>query len=308
MTQWTANNIPDQSGKTALVTGANTGLGYASSVELARHGAQVVMAARNTEKGERAKADLLAAVPNADVDLMQLDLGNLASVRAFTDAFKAKYDRLDILMNNAGVMAIPRRETADGFETQFGVNHLGHFALTARLFDLIQATPAARIVNLSSSAAFGGSMKFDDLQGERSYNRWQAYGQSKLSNLLFTFELDRRLKAVNASAISNAAHPGIVYTNLQKNSVESSGGNMEEFLYTLIKPIAMQPVEMGILPQLYAATALDAVGAVFYGPSIFNIRGYPKATNPPRNAQDTAAAERLWSVSEELTGETFTIA
>lgn len=266
------------------------------------------MAARNTTKGEAAKADLLQAVPDAKVELMQLDLGSLDSTRAFTDAFKQHHDRLDILMNNAGIMAIPRSETSDGFESQIGVNHLGHFALTARLLDVIKATPGARVVNLSSSAAYMGEVNFDDLQGEKAYSRWDAYQQAKLANLLFAFELDRRLKAANIDAISNGAHPGVVMTNLQANSLEKSDAPHEGFLYRLVGPLMTHPIEMGVLPQLYAATAPDAGGGVFYGPSIFNLRGYPKQVGAPKNAEDTATAKRLWEMSEELTGETFVVA
>ena len=233
--KWTQQDIPDLTGKTIVVTGANSGLGFECSKTLADKGATVVMTARNMQKGEQARSDILAEQPDASLDLMQLDVGDLSSVRDFAAAFKAKYDRLDILLNNAGVMAIPRQETPDGFEMQLGVNHLGHFALTGLLLDLLTQTPHARIHNVCSSANYTGTINFDDLMGEKAYSRWAAYGQSKLANIFFTFELQKRLTAAGFDTIANTSHPGLVIGNLQANSVEQSGTRLEALGYKFSK-------------------------------------------------------------------------
>lgn len=300
--KWTANDIPNLTGKVLVVTGANSGLGFECTRIYAEKGATVVMAVRNTTKGEKARDEILAAVPNADLDLMTLDVGDLASVRQFAEAFKAKYDRLDLLLNNAGVMAIPRQETADGFEMQLGVNHLGHFALTGLLLDVIVNTPNARIHNVTSSANYMGNINFDDLMGEKDYGRWTAYGQSKLANVFFTFELQKRLTAAGYDTIVNTSHPGIVLTNLQANSVAQSNTRLEAILYRVIEPIMAQDVSMGVLPMLYGTTATDARGGVFYGPRTFNMRGYPAEKKANKSAYDAAALKRFWEASEELTG------
>ena len=305
--KWTKRDIPDLTGKIIVVTGANSGLGYESTLAFAEKGALVVMACRNLQKGEKAKQDILKVAPGAQLDLMQLDNGSLASVRAFAEAFKAKYDRLDILLNNAGVMAIPRTETEDGFEMQLGVNHLGHFALTGLLIDVIVKTPNARIHNVSSSANYMGSINFDDLMGEQNYDRWGAYGQSKLANVFFTFELNKRLKAAGYDTISNTSHPGLVMTNLQANSVEQSGTGVEAFLYRIVEPIMAQDVSMGVLPQLFGASAEGAKGGIFYGPKTFNLRGYHAEKKANDAANDAAALKRFWEVSEELTGVKYDI-
>jgi protochlorophyllide reductase len=218
------------------------------------------------------------------------------------DTFKAKYDRLDVLLNNAGVMAIPRQETPDGFEMQLGVNHLGHFALTGLLLDVITNTPKSRIHNVSSSANYMGTINFDDLMGERNYGRWSAYGQSKLANIIFTFELQKRLTAAGFDTITNTSHPGFVLGNLQTNSVEQSGARIEAWLYNFSKLFMAQDIKMGVLPQLYGCTATEAKGGVFYGPHTFNMRGYPKEQKANKAAYDAAALKRFWEVSEELTG------
>ncbi len=233
---------------------------------------------------------------------MQLDVGDLSSVRTFADAFKAKYDRLDILLNNAGVMAIPRQLTPDGFEMQLGVNHLGHFALTGQLLAVIVKTPQARIHNVSSSANYTGKINFDDLMGEQNYSRWGAYGQSKLANVFFTFELQKRLTAAGFDTIANTSHPGLVIGNLQANSVEQSGTNLEGWLYRFAQPFMAQDISMGVLPMLYGMTAQEAKGGVFYGPRTFNLRGYPAEKKANKAADDAAALKRFWDVSEELTG------
>lgn len=299
---WTHQDIPDQTNKVIVITGANSGLGLESTKALVAKGGHVVMAVRSVTKGEKAKADILKVHPQASVDVMALDMSALSSVRHFAVAFKAKYNRLDILINNAGVMAIPRQETVDGFEMQLGVNHLGHFALTALLLDVIVSTPNARIHNVSSSANYTGSINFDDLMGKTSYNRWGAYGQSKLANIFFTFELQKRLNAAGYNTLANTSHPGLVMTNLQANSVEQSGTGVEAFLYRILEPVLAQDISMGVLPMLYGATALDAHGGVFYGPQTLNLRGYPAEKKANKEAYDAAALRRFWEVSEELTG------
>ena len=255
---WSQKDIPDLSGKIIVITGANSGLGFESAKTLAGKGAHIVMAVRTPAKGETARADILKTNPDASLEVMKLDVGDLSSVRAFAEVFKAKYNRLDILANNAGVMAIPRQETVDGFEMQLGVNHLGHFALTGLLLDVIVNTPDSRIHNVTSSANFTGSIHFDDLMLEKDYGRWESYGQSKLANVFFTFELQKRLTAAGISTITNTSHPGLVLTNLQANSVEQSGTGMEAFLYRLLEPIMAQDISMGILPMLYGMTATEA--------------------------------------------------
>lgn len=300
--KWSRNDIPDLSGKVVVVTGANSGLGLESTRALAAKGATVVMACRNLEKAEQAKAEILASQPDARLDVMHLDNASLDSVRAFAEEFRRKYDRLDILLNNAGVMAIPRTETADGFEMQLGVNHLAHFALTGLLLDVITRTPNARIHNVSSSASYQGTINFDDLMGEESYGRWGAYNQSKLANVLFSYELQERLAAAGHDTVASASHPGLVMTNLQSNSVEQSGTRLEALLYRIVGPLMAQDVSMGVLPQLYASTAPEAREGTFFGPKTFNMRGYPAKKEPNKVAYDAAARARLWEVSERLTG------
>ena len=305
--KWTQENIPDLSGKVIVVTGANSGLGYESSKTFAEKGATVILAVRTVAKGDKAKSDILKTAPDAALNVMKLDVGDLSSVREFANAFKAKYQRLDILLNNAGVMAIPRQETVDGFEMQLGVNHLGHFALTGLLLDLIVNTPGARIHNVTSSANYTGTINFDDLMGEKEYGRWAAYGQSKLANVFFTFELQNRLSAAGYDTIVNTSHPGLVYTNLQANSVEQSGTGMEALLYRIIGPFMAQDVSMGVLPMLYGMTAKDAKAGAFYGPRIFNLRGYASEQKANNDTYDAKALKRFWEVSAELTGVTYDV-
>ena len=304
--QWTQADIPDLTGKVIIITGANSGLGLVSAQAFAAKGATVVMACRSLQKGEAAKAEILRAQPAAQLDLLQLDNASLASVRAFADAFKANYDRLDLLLNNAGVMAIPRQETADGFEMQFGVNHLAHFALTGHLLDRLTSTPGSRVHSTSSSAAFGGKINFDDLMGERNYSRWTAYGQSKLANALFATELNRRLHAAGHMTIANSSHPGLVMTHLQENSLAQSGAPLgERLLYGILSPLLAQDVSMGVLSQLYASTAPAAKGGLFYGPQTLRMRGYPAAQKCNAALDDPALRTRFWQVSEALTGVAY---
>jgi NAD(P)-dependent dehydrogenase (short-subunit alcohol dehydrogenase family) len=299
---WDAEQIPDQSGRTAIVTGANSGLGLVTARELARAGASVVMACRNLEKGHAAVDEVRAAVPDAQVQLDELDLASLASMRAFADRFKAPHDGLDLLINNAGVMGSPRRRTADGFELQFGTNHLGHFALTGLLIEAMEGRPDGRVVTMSSNAHKLGAIAFDNLGGERRYFRWRAYAQSKLANLLFALELDRRLRAAGSTVKSLAAHPGYAATNLQ----HAGPPGIDSAVMRVTNSLMAQSEEMGALPELYAATAPGLEGGTYVGPDgVAEQRGRPEPVSPNRAARDEAAARRLWEVSEELTGVRF---
>ena len=263
------------------------------------------MAVRNLQKGEKAREQILKLYPRAELDLMQLDVASLQSVRDFTEKFKAQYKHLDIQLNNAGVMAIPRQETADGFEMQLGVNHLGHFALTGQLLELLRKTPGARIHNVTSSAHYMGRINFNDLMGKKHYGRWLAYGQSKLANVLFTFELQKRLQAAGADTLVNTSHPGIVLGNLQTNSVQQSGTQFEGLIYRLVGPFLGQDVHMGVLPMLYAMTSPQAKGGTLYGPHTFKMRGYPEEQRAKKSAYDAEVLKRFWDVSEELSGVKF---
>jgi NAD(P)-dependent dehydrogenase (short-subunit alcohol dehydrogenase family) len=296
---WTADDIPDQRGRRAIVTGANSGLGLVIARELARKGATVVLACRNVEKGEAALAGIRAEVPGADAELAALDLASLASVRAFAAAQDAP---LDLLVNNAGLMAPPRGTTADGFELQLGTNHLGHFALTGLLLDRLRAAPAPRVVTLSSGAHRMGRIDFDDLQGERRYRRWRAYGQSKLANLLFMLELDRRARAAGWPLVSVAAHPGYAATNLQF----AAPPLLDRAGMRVLNVVVAQSADQGALPALYAATVPDLPGGSYVGPGgPAELRGSPRPAGMSRRAQDPGTARRLWDVSEALTGVTY---
>ncbi|KAA3655738.1 MAG: SDR family NAD(P)-dependent oxidoreductase [Chloroflexi bacterium] len=293
---WTVNDIPDQTGRVAIVTGANSGIGYETARALAQKGATVILACRSLPKGETAVSQIRQETPTANLDLMQLDLSDLSSVRQFVQEFKEQYKQLDLLVNNAGVMVPPFTKTKDGFELQFGTNHLGHFALTGQLLDLIIRTPNARVVNVSSMAHKMGQIDFENLNAEKNYNRSGAYGQSKLANLLFTYELQRRFQTASINAVATAAHPGWTGTNLQSHSG----------LFSMLNPIFSQKPEMGALPTLYAAIAPDVQGGDYYGPRGWQeIRGYPKRVPSNSRSHDTAVAARLWDVSEALTGVTF---
>ncbi|MCP9271283.1 SDR family NAD(P)-dependent oxidoreductase [Mycolicibacterium arenosum] len=291
-TGWTSTDIPDQTGRIAVVTGANTGLGYETATALAAKGATVVLAVRNLDKG-RAAADLIVrAHPGANVSLQELDLGSLDSVRAAAAELRAEHDQLDLLINNAGVMMAPRSTTADGFELQLGTNHLGHFALTGLLLDRLLSTPLSRVVTVSSLGHRFGRIRFDDLQSERRYSRAGAYGQAKLANLLFTYELQRRLEGTDTIAV--AAHPGGSSSELSRHLP----GVVQLAFRTL-----EQSTEMGALPTLRAATDPNVAGGEYYGPGGFmEMNGYPTLVDSNRRSHDPQAARRLWDVSEELTG------
>jgi NAD(P)-dependent dehydrogenase (short-subunit alcohol dehydrogenase family) len=305
MSGWTATDIPDQSGRLAVVTGANSGLGAVTAKELARAGARVIVACRNTSKGDQAAAGIRSEVPTAQLDVRALDLADLDSVRAFAERVSAEEPPLDLLINNAGVMAPPRRTTKDGFESQFGTNHLGHFALTGLLLDRLQAADAPRVVTLSSGAHRMGTIHFDDLQGERRYINWLWYGQSKLANLMFCFELQKRATAAGSPLLSLAAHPGYARTNLQ-----FAGPHWyEQWIMRITNPLLGQSAEMGALPQLYAATAPGLAGGSFIGPDgLFENRGHPHVVTGAGRAYDEDSWRRLWEVSEELTGVHYAFA
>jgi len=296
--KWTTADMPNQSGRTAIVTGANTGIGFETAKALAAAGAEVILACRNEAKGNDAVNRIRQEIPSAPVSVGILDLSNLASVQAFAQEFRANHERLDLLINNAGVMTPPEwMATADGFELQFGTNHLGHFALTAHLWDLLTATPRSRVVNVSSVAHKFGRMNFEDLNWkDRRYRGGPSYGQSKLANLLFSLELNQRVSAKGQGPVVISAHPGWTATDLQRYS--SAARSMNPFL-------AMQPWQ-GALPTLYAATSPEAEAGDYYGPhGCFELRGYPKKVGRTQAAKDTKTAQRLWKVSEELTGVAF---
>ncbi len=303
---WSADDIPDLTGRRALVTGANSGLGFRTALELARHGADVVVAARDERRGEDAVARMRAEAPDAQVTLEQLDLADLKSVRAFTERVRGRQPSLDILVNNAGVMAIPHRRTADGFEMQIGTNHLGHFALTGLLLPLLLAAAHPRVVTVSSTAHRSGRIDFDDLDSERRYGKWQAYSQSTLANLLFMRELQRRADAAAAGLTSVAAHPGYTATNLQQVGPRMSGNRVMGALMALGNRVIGQSEAMGALPSLYAATAPDVQGGDYYGPDrLFETRGHPTRVGMSAAGRDDAAAGRLWEVSEQRTGVVY---
>jgi len=298
MTDWTAADIPDQSGRTAVITGANTGIGFETAKALAAKGAHVVIAVRNIDKGKQAAAQL-----TGEVSVQELDLTSLDSISAAADALKSRFDRIDLLINNAGVMTTPKGTTADGFELQFGTNHLGHFALTGQLLERLLDVPGARVVTVSSNGhKMGGAIHFDDLQWERSYSRMGAYTQSKLANLLFTYELERRL-APRGKTIAVAAHPGTSTTELARNlpkPVQSA--------FLAVAPVFAQSPAGGALPTLRAATDPGALGGQYYGPDgIAQQKGSPVVVASSAQSYDVDLQRRLWAVSEELTKVVFPV-
>ena len=298
---WTANEIPDQRGRVAVITGANTGLGLETAKALAARGATVVLAVRNLDKGKDAAASINADSPEADITIQQLDLSSLNSVRK-ADELRARHDRIDLLINNAGVMYTPKGTTADGFELQFGTNHLGHFALTGLLLDAVQRSESGRIVTLSSNEHKGGKIDFDDLQKENSYSPRGAYQGSKLANAVFAVELDRRLRASGSSAISVFAHPGYSATNLQ--STGPTG--VAKAAMAITNRVLAQSAERGALPTLYAATAPGVEGGDYYGPDgPGEFRGLPKKVEAIPAAYDPEDGRLLWEASEKLTGVSY---
>jgi NAD(P)-dependent dehydrogenase (short-subunit alcohol dehydrogenase family) len=297
--RWTDRDIPDQTHRTVVVTGANSGLGFLTSLKLAQHGARVIMTARDLRKGRDARARIEADHTKGSVELRQLDLADLTQVKAFAKQLLADGTRIDVLINNAGIMMPPRALTAQGYELQFGVNHLAHFALTSMLLPRIRASAEGRVVTISSDLHKRGRIHFDDLTGERKYGRIEFYAQSKFANVLFALELDRRLRATGTPIKSVLAHPGYAATNLQLNG---PSGILKLFLRFGNRFLA-QSAEMGVLPQLFAATAPEVDGGDFIGPDGRNEKkGYPTRVQPVAEACDLNLAERLWQRSVELTG------
>lgn len=299
-TRWALADMPDQTGRVAVVTGANSGLGLAITDALAGAGARVVMACRNEQKAEAAAASIRAKGPKGSVEVQRLDLADLGSVAAFADSFLAAGAQLDILANNAGLMAVDESRTVDGFETQFGVNHLGHFALTARLLPPLTSTPSSRVVTMASVGHRPGRLHLDDPNFERrSYNRWGAYFQSKLANVLFSTELQRRLAASGAPTISVAAHPGYTHTDLGVGD----GGLANTVNAAAARFLAMSPAT-GALPFLRAATEPGVAGGTFWGPQLLTY-GRPVKETPSKRARNGDDARALWELSEQLTGTSF---
>lgn len=301
--QWTAENIPDQTGRVAVVTGANSGIGYETALALAQSGAHVVMACRSEERGSGALQKIEATRPTGSAELMRLDLADLDSVRAFAEAFSEKHEALDLLVNNAGVMMPPERRTDAGFELQFGVNVAGHFALTGLLFGRLEAAaPGARVVTLSSGAHRFGQIDFGNLRGEKPYRPLREYGQSKLGDLVFALELQRRLlDAGRTGVVSLAAHPGSTNTDLQRHT-----GSFFGALFALVVRLWSQKPPQGALPTLFAATAPEAEPGGYYGPDgLFEATGYPAEAAVKPAARDRETARRLWQVCEEATDVRF---
>src|SRR5215468_3128616 len=297
--KWTSGDVPGQHGRLAVVTGANTGLGFETAQILAARGASVVLAVRDTGKGKAAAARIAAAAPGADVTVQPFDLASLESIRSAAAELRARHPAIDLLVNNAGVMFPPRQATRDGFELQLGTNHLGHFALTGLLLEQMLPVPGSRVVTLSSLAhRIRVRINLGDLQSERSYRRAAAYSQSKLANLMFTYELHRRLSGAGTT-IAVAAHPGLAGTELARNTPPITA-----FSYALVS----QSAAMGALPILRAATDPGVTGGQYYGPRrLFGARGYPELAHSSRQSHDTATQRRLWTVSEQLTGVTFPV-
>jgi len=307
LTAWTPLDMPDLTGRAAVVTGANSGIGLQTARQLAAHGADVTLAVRDEERGASAAAQISAWAPGAVVTVAQLDLADLSSVRAFANRWSQAYpDGLDLLINNAGIMATPRRVTPDGFESQLATNHLGHFALTALLLPALVARPRSRVVTVSSQVHRMGKIHFDDLMGERRYFAWGAYAQSKLANLLFTRELQRRLDVLGIPLRAMASHPGYAATNLQSAGPRMRNRGWMERATDFGNQLFAQSAEMGALPSLFAATAPDLPGGAYAGPSgPFEQHGYPVLVGRSKAAMNDAVARRLWAVSEELTGVRF---
>ena len=304
MAKWTTADIPDQTGRVAVITGANTGLGYETALALADHGAHVVLAVRNLDKGNDAANRIRAASPNAVVAVQQLDLTSLENVRKAADELRATFPRIDLLINNAGVMYTDKATTKDGFELQFGTNHLGHFALTGQLLDHMLSVEGSRVVTVSSVGhRIMARIHFDDLKLEKGYNRVAAYGQSKLANLMFTYELARRLKLKGAPTIATAAHPGAANTELLRN-MPVGVKEVSQFFWNFLS----QGPDMGALPTLRAATDPGALSGEYYGPGgVGEQRGYPKRVESSAQSHDADIQRRLWTVSEELTGVRYPV-
>ncbi|MFE5284888.1 SDR family NAD(P)-dependent oxidoreductase [Nocardia sp. NPDC056611] len=302
--KWSEDDLPAQQDRLAVVTGANTGLGFETARMLAVHGASVVLAVRDIEKGKQAVARIADVVPSARLSVLHLDLASLESVREAAAELRAAHPKIDLLINNAGLMYPPRQNTQDGYELQFGTNHLGHFALTGLVLDLVLKAPNSRVVSVASLAhRFRGKIHFDDLQWERSYDRVGAYGQSKLANLMFTYELQRRLTAHGATTVAVAAHPGGSNTELMRNSPA-----VVRWLAPFVAPLFTQNAAMGALPTLRAATDPGVIGGQYYGPGgVGEVRGHPRVVSSNKRSHDVSVQKRLWSVSEQLTGVRYEV-
>jgi len=297
--KWDSSNISDQKGRVVIVTGSSSGIGFEAARVLAEKNAKVIVAVRNLEKGNTAADKIRDQYPNADLKVMELDLADLNSVRRFAAEFKENYDRLDLLINNAGVMMPPYTKTTDGFELQFGTNHMGHFALTGLLLDLVIATKDSRIVNISSSAHHFGDIDLEDLNWEkRKYKKARAYGDSKIANIYFTYELQKRLEQAGQNTLVTAAHPGWTATELQRHAG----------LLSFLNNFFSQGIDMGALPTLYAALGEDVKGSDYYGPSGWReMKGYPKKVASNERSHDQEIANKLWDISEELTGVKYNL-
>lgn len=301
--RWTEKSVPDQTGKRVLITGANSGIGFEAARVLAQQGAHVILACRNENKALEAMAHIRQLYPRANLQFMALDLGSLTSVQALATLFFEQYDTLDTLINNAGVMWLPESRTEDGFESQLGINHLGHFALTGRLLPALLATPGARIVTISSIAHRDGNLHFDDLWLQNGYGKQKAYAQSKLANLVFARELQRRLTQAGRSALSLAVHPGVASTHLAVPGFEQDGRALLAKVMGFLTPLVSQSALKGALPTLYAATSHEAEGGEYYGPDgFYEAWGYPTKASSTRRSQNLESGQRLWDVSEQLTG------
>jgi NAD(P)-dependent dehydrogenase (short-subunit alcohol dehydrogenase family) len=305
--KWTVGDMPDQRGRMVLVTGANSGLGLRSAEALAARGASVLMGCRSEAKAAAARDQVAKVATGPEPVVVRLDLADLGSVKACADEVAATVERLDVLMNNAGVMRIPLARTAEGFEMQFGTNHLGHFALTGRLLPVLSKAEAPRVVTTASNAHRFGQMRWDDLNAEQRYRKWPAYGQSKLANLLFMNELDRRAREAGSDLVSVAAHPGYAATHLQMVGPEQEGNRLFGTAVAFGNRVIAQSDAAGAVPQLYAATAAGVEGGDYYGPDgLFEQRGrHPKKVTGNARSSDLAAAHRLWQVSEDLTTVTY---
>lgn len=301
--RWSEKSVPDQTGKRVLITGANSGIGFEAARVLAQQGAHVILACRDERKALEAMARIRQLYPRANLQFMALDLGSQASIKAMTAQFFEQYDSLDILINNAGVMWLPESRTVDGFESQLGINHLGHFALTGQLLPALLTVPGARIVTVSSIAHRDGRIHFDDLWLEKGYGKQKAYAQSKLANLLFARELQRRLSEAGHSTLSLAVHPGVASTHLAVPGFEQEGRPWLARLMGVLTPLIAQSAAKGALPTLYAATSHEVEGGEYYGPDgFYEAYGYPAKAFSTRRSQNADTARRLWEVSEQLTG------
>jgi NAD(P)-dependent dehydrogenase (short-subunit alcohol dehydrogenase family) len=302
---WNAADMPDQSGRVVVITGANSGIGFEATKALTAKGATVVLACRNEDKAEEAESEIRAGHPPGAMTVVVLDVADLESVRRGAETIRSSHDHIDILINNAGIMAVPEQRSTDGFELQLATNHLGHFALTGLLMDRLLSTPASRVVSISSQAHRFGSMDFDDLNWEHGYKSWGAYGRSKLANLMFVYELQRRLQRAGSDTTATAAHPGFSRTELQRREPGSLMDKLERLARPLMGLVS-QDAAAGALPTLRAATDPDASGGDYFGPS-----GFGEQTGPPvlvdsnQASHDEADAARLWTVSEDLTGVTY---